>query len=192
MGLFDRDDYGRGYRGGGRGLGDRMRTAWNRFENRMEGGARRGYDQPYRGNRGGGYDAFDFAYRGLDGAYSTAFNRGAHDVQWDLRQASGSRYDQDMEPPRSRDRAQGYDRGFAAQGYDRGFTSGYGARGYDRGFRPSPQLGRTRFGGARREWRDPGGGVDRYDVEYRGWNSGVGDEPAYPRRDFRGWGRGGR
>lgn len=177
MGLFDRDDYGRDYRGGGRGLGDRMRSAWNRFENRVEGGARRGYDQPYRGNRGGGYDAGDFAYRGLDGAWSTAFNRGAHDVQWDWRRAGGSRYDQDMEP-----RGRGYDRGYAGQG----------ARGYDRGFRPSPQLGRTHFGGARREWRDLGGGVDRYDVEYRGWNSGVGDEPAYPRRDFRGWGRGGR
>jgi hypothetical protein len=187
MGLFERNDYGRDYRG----PGDRLRGAWNRFENRVEGGMRRGYDRPYRGDRGGGYDASDFAYRGLDGAWSTAFNRGAHDVQWDWRRAGGSPYDQDTEP-----RGRGYDRGYAsgpgAHGYDRGYAYGPGARGYDRGFRPSPQLGRTRFGGARREWRDLGGGVDRYDVEYRGWNSGVGDEPAYPRRDFRGWNRGGR
>src|SRR4051794_19146773 len=44
MGLFDRNDYGRDYRGGGRSLGDRMRGAWNRFEERM-GGGHPGYDR---------------------------------------------------------------------------------------------------------------------------------------------------
>ena len=80
MGFFGRHDYGRDYRGGGRGLGDRLRGAWNRFENRMEGGMpprldrgmRGGYDRGRRGGRTGdagrGYDASDFAYRGLDGA----------------------------------------------------------------------------------------------------------------------------
>src|SRR3954451_12844661 len=73
MGLFGRHDYGRDYRGEGRGFGDRLRGAWNRFENPMEGGMPRGYDRGMRG--GGGYGASDFAYRGLEGAWSTARNR---------------------------------------------------------------------------------------------------------------------
>lgn len=162
MGLFERNDYGRGYRGLDHGPGGRPRGAWGRFANRADSGTRRGYDRAYRGPHGGGYDAGDFAYRGLEGGWSTAFNRGAHDPQWDWRFAAGNRYDQDMEPPR--------------RGYD---------RGYDRAFRSSPQPGRTRFGGVRREWRDAGGGTGRYDVEHRG-------EPAYPPRDFRGRGWGGR
>ena len=125
MGLFGRHDYGRDYRGEGRGFGDRLRGAWNRFENRMEGGMHRGYDRGMRGGydrgmQGGGYDASDFAYRGLDGAWSTARNRGAHDVQWDWRRAGGSPYDQDMAPSSSR----GYGRDYGAGrsmggGYDR-------------------------------------------------------------------------
>lgn len=176
MGLFDRHDYGRDYRGEGRGLGDRLRGAWNRFENRLEGGMR-GYDRGWhgggydRGMRGGGYDASDFAYRGLDGAWSTARNRGAHDVQWDWRRAGGSPYDQDVL---------------------RGYGRDYGARGYDQGMRGGGMPGRTPFGGfggARRAWRQ--GGPDRYDVGYRGWGGGIGDEPGYQGRDFRGgWGRG--
>jgi len=112
MGLFDRNDYGLDYHGG-RSLGDRVRGAWNRFESAMDGGPHHGgYDRDVRfgaghdsgGGRGGqgqgrgGYDASDFAYRGLDGAWSTARNRGAHDAQWDWRAAGGSRYDQDMAP----------------------------------------------------------------------------------------------
>jgi hypothetical protein len=153
MGLFDPHDYGRDYRGEGRGLGDRLRGAWHRFEDRLEGGPGRGYDRGMRGyDRGmrGGYDASDFAYRGLEGAWSTARNRGAHDVQWDWRRAGGSPYDQDMM---------------------RGYGRDYGARGYDPGMRGGGMLGRTQFGGARRAWRQ--GGPDRYDVGYRGgWGRG--------------------
>lgn len=172
MGLFDRHGYGRDYRGEGRGVGDRLRGAWHRFEDRLEGGMGRGYDRGMRGYdrgmRGGGYDASDFAYRGLEGGWSTARNRGAHDVQWDWRRAGGSPYDQDMM---------------------RGYGRDYGARGYDPGMRGGGMLGRTQFGGARRAWRQ--GGPDRYDVGYRGWNNGLGDEPGYQGRDFRGgWGRG--
>jgi hypothetical protein len=155
MGLFDRNDYGRDYRGEGRGLGDRLRGAWHRFEDRLEGGAGRGYDRGMRGydrgmRGGGGYDASDFAYRGLEGGWSTARNRGAHDAQWDWRRAGGSPYDQDM-----------------MSGYGRD----YGARGYDPGMRGGGMLGRTQFGGARRAWRQ--GGPDRYDAGYRGgWGRG--------------------
>ena len=186
MGLFGRHDYGRDYRGEGRGLGDRLRGAWNRFENRLEGGMHRGYDRGMRsgggydqGMRGGGgYDAGDFAYRGLDGAWSTARNRGAHDVQWDWRRASGSRYDQDISHAPGR-------------GYDRGYGRDYGAGrsmggGYDRDvvtFRPT---GAGWFPASRQ------GRTDHYDVGYRGWNGGVGDEPGYQGRDFRPWGRGWR
>ena len=167
MGLFGRHDYGRDYRGGGRGLGDRIRGAWERFEGRMG-----GYDRDMRGGGGGGgYDASDFAYRGLDGAYGTARNRGAHDVQWDWRRAGGSPYDQDTPH---------------AQG---GYGRDYAARGYDRGMRGGPAMGRPSFGGARRQLQ---AGPDRYDVGYRGWNGGIGDEPGYQGRGFRGWDRGRR
>ncbi|SOD01812.1 hypothetical protein SAMN05216486_10173 [bacterium JGI 053] len=159
MGLFGRHDYGRDYRGGGRGFGDRLRGAWNRFEHRTEGGMHRGYDQGMRGGSGG-YDASDFAYRGLEGAWSTARNRGAHDVQWDWRRAGGSPYDQDVA------RGGGYDRQYAT-------------------FRPTG-------GGGYPAGRPGYGRPDRYDVSYRGWNGGVGDEPGYQGRDFGGWGRGRR
>jgi hypothetical protein len=179
MGLFGRHDYGRDfrdygrdYRGEGRGLGERLRGAWNRFENRLEGGMHRGYDRGMRGGRGGGYDASDFAYRGLDGAWSTARNRGAHDVQWDWRRAGGSPYDQDMARPSG------------------GYGGDYGARrsmggGYDREFGVLRATGSGWFPANRP-------GPDRYDVGYRGWNGGVGDEPGYQARDFRGWNRGWR
>jgi hypothetical protein len=171
MGLFDRHDYGRDYyRGEGRGMGERLRGAWNRFEGRVERGMHGGYDRGLRGGRG--YDASDFAYRGLEGPWSTARNRGAHDVQWDWRRAGDSPYDQDLM------------RGGWGGGYDRD----YGARGYDRGMQGGGMLGRTRFGGARRSWQQ--GGPDRYDAQSRGWNGGPGDEPGYPRREWGGWGRG--
>ena len=172
MGLFGRHDYGRDYRGEGRGLGDRLRGAWNRFESRMEGGMHRGYDRGMRG--GGGYDAGDFAYRGLDGAWSTARNRGAHDVQWDWRRAGGNPYDQDV-----------------ARGPSRGYGRDYGATrsgGYDREFGVFRPTGAGWFPASRPAYGRP----DRYDVEYRGWNGGVGDEPGYQGRDFGGWGRGRR
>jgi len=173
MGLFDRHDYGRDYRGG-RGLGDRPRGAWNRFEERLEGGMHRGYDRGMRGS--GGYGASDFAYRGTEPGWSTARNRGAHDVQWDWRRASGNPYDQDI--------ARG---GWGSSGWSGGYDRDYGARGYDRGFQGGGRLlGPTRFGGARRAWQQ---GPDRYDVEFLGWNGGVGDEPGYPRRDFGSRGR---
>lgn len=175
MGLFGRNGYGRDYRGGGRGMGDRLRGAWERFEGRMGGNG--GYDRELQGRGGGGYDAGDFAYRGLDGAWSTARNRGAHDVQWDWRRAGGSPYDQDV----SRASSGGYGRDYAA-------------RGYDGSMRGGPGMGYSSFGGARREFRaGPGrSGPDRYDVGYRGWNGGIGDEPGYQGRDFNGWGRGRR
>ncbi|HEX8242853.1 MAG TPA: hypothetical protein VF541_05145, partial [Longimicrobium sp.] len=114
MGLFDRHDYGRDY-GGGRSLGDRVRGAWNRFENHLGGGHGRGYDRGMRGgHRGGGnggYDAGDFAYRGTEPGWSTARNRGAHDTLWDWRAAGGARYDQDT----SRPWGGGYDRGYGAR-----------------------------------------------------------------------------
>ncbi|HVG46164.1 MAG TPA: hypothetical protein VM890_15585 [Longimicrobium sp.] len=173
MGLFGRHDYGRDYRGEGRGFGDRLRGAWNRFEHRLEGGTGRGYDQGMRG--GSGYDASDFAYRGLDGAWSTARNRGAHDVQWDWRRAGGSPYDQDIAHGSSR-------------GYGRDYGAGRSTGGYDRDvvtFRPSSA---GRFQANRPGYARP----DHYDVGYRGWNGGVGDEPGYQGRDFRPWDRGGR
>ena len=234
MGLFDwnesRNDYGRDDRAGGRGesLGDRMRGAWHRFEERMGGGPQRGYDRDpgYRGgardgydrgmvrrdpgrtwNAGGnrGYDAGDFAYRGMDGAWSTAYNRGAHDSQWDWRAAGGSRYDQDLGG-----RAQGgYDRGHGAQramrGYDRD-TSGRETYRTDAGDPYGDRQRRTPFrvlrGGFDTEetdrggWMDgsrlnqQGGGRDPYGVRERGWNRGIGDEPMYRPEDFRGRGRG--
>lgn len=172
MGLFDRHDYGRDYHGEGRGMGDGLRGAWNRFENRGERGMHgRGYDRGMQGGRGG-YGAADFAYRGLDGAWSTARNRGAHDVQWDWRRAGGSPYDQDL----------------AGGGRGGGYGREYGARGYDRGMQGGGMRGRTRFGGARRAWQE--GGPGRYDAQYRGRNGGTGEEPGYPRRGFGGWGRG--
>jgi hypothetical protein len=176
MGLFGRHDYGRDYRGEGRGFGDRLRGAWNRFENRMEGGMHRGYDRGYdRGMRGGGggggYDASDFAYRGLEGGWSTARNRGAHDVQWDWRRAGGSPFDQDT----SRG---GYGRDYGA-GRSRG-------GGYDRHFGGMQPTG----GGWYPAGQPSYGRQDRYDVGYRGWNGGVGDEPGYQGSDFRGWNRG--
>jgi hypothetical protein len=186
MGLFGRHDYGRDYRGEGRGLGDRLRGAWNRFEHRLEGGMHRGYDQGMRG--GGGYDAGDFAYRGLDGAWSTARNRGAHDVQWDWRRAGGSPYDQDIARGSSRGYGRDYGAGRSMGGYDRGYGAGSMGGGYDRDvvtFRPT--------GGGWFPANRPGyGRPDRYDVGYRGWNGGVGDEPGYQGRDFRGWNRGRR
>jgi hypothetical protein len=220
MALFDRHDYGRDY-GDGRSLGDRMRGAWHRFEDRMSGGMHgRGYDRGMmHGDRWGhggarGYDSGDFAYRGMEGAWSTARNRGAHDAQWDWRAAGGSRYDQDMS--RGRD---GYDRGYtarrtAAGGYDRDLHARHGGdydremRGRDRmrtdagdpfGDRQSRTPFRVTNGGFDREQAGRGGWYegaqtrqwarDPDDVRSRGWNRGIGDEPAYRPEDFRGWDR---
>jgi hypothetical protein len=151
MGLFGRHDYGRDYHGEGRGFGDRLRGPWNRFENPMESGMPRGYDRGMRGGGGGGgYDASDFAYRGLEGGWSTARNRGAHDVQWDWRRAGGSRYDQDT----------------SRRDYGRDYNAGRG--GYDR------QLGAMRPAGG--GWYPAGqrdyGRDSRYDAGYRGWDRG--------------------
>ncbi|HET7232338.1 MAG TPA: hypothetical protein VFJ16_20190 [Longimicrobium sp.] len=243
MGLFDRNDYGRDYRGGGRSLGDRMRGAWNRFEERM-GGGHPGYDRDLHagydnsrgrqgygasgggwfggsGNREGGYGPASFAYRGLDDAWGTARNRGAHDTQWDWRAAGGNRYDQDTGPRRG---FMGQERG-GRSGYDRGFVGGQGA-GYDRGFGSrggydrdlgrdrmrtdagdpfGDRQGRTPFrvlrGGFDTDETDRGGwyqgnqlnqmsGGDPNDVDARGWNHGIGDDPVYRPEDFRGRDRG--
>jgi hypothetical protein len=243
MGLFDRNDYGRDYPGG-RSLGDRMRGAWNRFEHRLGGhhgydrdlNARdAGYDRTYRaggggwtggsGNRGGDYDRgytpASFAYRGLDGAWSTARNRGAHDTQWDWRAAGGNRYDQDLGPRggwmgQERGGRHEYDRGFFGRGHQ-GYDRDYGARGgYDRdlgrdrmrtdaGDPFGDRQGRTPFrvlrGGFDAEQTDRGnwyrgdqlnqlGGGDPNDVDARGWNHGIGDDPVYRPDDFRGRDRG--
>lgn len=209
MGLFDRHDYGRDY-GGGRGLGDRMRGAWNRFEHRLGAGHGRGYDRETMQGGRGGYDAGDFAYRGTEPGWSTARNRGAHDPQWDWRAAGGSRYDQDMGPRSAR---YGGDYG-ARGGYDRDLRGRYDGDvrgGRDRmrtdagdpfGDRQSRTPFRVMRGGFDREATDRGGWhpgprqshlghPDRYDVQYRGWNGGVGDEPGYRGEDFRNRGRGG-
>jgi hypothetical protein len=210
MGLFDRHDYGRDYgrEHGGRGLGDRMRGAWHRFEARM-GGEGRGYDrgmiQGGGGHRGGadrGYDAADFAYRGMEGPWSTARNRGAHDPQWDWRAAGGARYDQDTsrydrDLPRARG---GYDRGYRSSGplggdYDRDVRPGRDRMRTDAGDPFGDRQSRTPFrvtrGGFGAGHADRGGWFegnrDRYDVRDRGWNRGIGDEPAYRPEDFRGW-----
>ncbi|HYH78841.1 MAG TPA: hypothetical protein VEX86_03570 [Longimicrobium sp.] len=231
MGLFDRNDYGRDYHGGGRSLGDRVRGAWNRFESRLGGGPRHGgYDRDVRytagggGDRGGyaqhgGYDAADFAYRGLDGAWSTARNRGAHDSQWDWRAAAGSRYDQDMGPrpghqPGQQGRQPRYDAGYRAHG-GTGYSRDYGARGgYDRdlgdrmrtdagdpfGDRQSRTPFRVMRGGFDTEQTDRGNGYrgdqfnrlgrDPNDVHNRGWGHGIGDDPVYRPEDFQGRDRG--
>ncbi len=229
MGLFDRNDYGRDYRGG-RSPGDRARGAWHRFEQRMEGGPNRGYDRDARvsagragGGRGGqaggrgGYDAGDFAYRGMDGAWSTAFNRGAHDTQWDWRAAGGSRYDQDMAPRHGwgQERGQphgggyrgrggmGYGRDYAARGgYDRDVRGGHDRMRADAGDPFGDRQSRTPFRvmrggfdagqGGRGNWMrgDQGGrpGGDPNGVASRGWNHGIGDDPAYRPEDFQGRG----
>ncbi|HSU16011.1 hypothetical protein [Longimicrobium sp.] len=216
MGLFDRHDYGRDYgreHGNGRGLGDRMRGAWQRFESRMGGGMHgRGYDRGMmqgggwnHGGEGRGYDASDFAYRGLDGAWSTARNRGAHDAQWDWRAAGGARYDQDIA------RHGGYDRGFRAQpgmqrgGYDRDVHGGRDRMRTDAGDPFGDRQSRTPFrvmrGGFEAGQTDRGGWHDGhqasqpnrgdpYGVRDRGWNRGIGDEPTYRPEDFRGWDHG--
>ncbi|HET7464347.1 MAG TPA: hypothetical protein VFJ82_24020 [Longimicrobium sp.] len=240
MGLFDRNDYGRDYPGGGRSLGDRMRGAWNRFEQRVGGAMHHGYDRdtrfgrevgngrPYHGGSGqggdprgydGGYTPASFAYRGLDGAWSTARNRGAHDTQWDWRAAGGNRYDQDLGP---RGGWMGPERG-GRNGYDRGFLGGHRHDGYDRGWSGrggydrdlgrdrmrtdagdpfGDRQGRTPFrvlrGGFDTEATDRGGwyqgnhlgGGDPNDVDARGWNHGIGDDPVYRPEDFRGRDRG--
>jgi hypothetical protein len=190
MGLFDHDGYGRDYRGGhGRheGLGDQMRGAWHRMEDRF--GGHGGYDREMRrgANRGGGggYDASDFAYRGMEGAWSTFRNRGAHDPQWDWRRAAGSRYDQDLGRYESRG-GHGRDYGAGLGGYG----GGHGGQPW-RGGADDPygdRQRRTPFHGMRGGWN--ANRPDRYDVEYRGWNRGVGDEPAYRAEDFRGWDQG--
>lgn len=246
MGLFDRNDYGRDYRGGGRSLGDRVRGAWNRFEQRL-GGGHGGYDRgmrftagrgPHggydrdmqygggrpgnRGNRGydGNYGPMSFAYRGLDDAWGTARNRGAHDVQWDWRAAGGNRYDQDTHARG----AWGHEsHGRHVQGgmtgrndYGSDYGRDYGARGgYDRdmhdrmrtdagdpfGDRQSRTPFRLMRGGFDTEQTDRGGwmqgnqlnqlgGRDPNDVDARGWNHGIGDDPVYRPEDFRGRDRG--
>jgi len=237
MGLFDRNDYGRDYRGGGRSLGDRMRGAWNRFGQRLDGAMHHDYDRDlnygrsYRAGPGGwggeahhggdydrGYNAASFAYRGLDDAWSTARNRGAHDTQWDWRAAGGNRYDQDLGPRRGR---LGQERG-GRNGYDRGFFGGHGHEGYDRDWSArggydrdfgrdrmradagdpfGDRQGRTPFrvlrGGFDAEQADHGGwyrgdqpgGGDPNGVDARGWNRGIGDDPVYRPEDFRGRGR---
>jgi len=220
MGLFDRHDYGRDYGRdpAGRGLGDRIRGAWQRFEARMGGeGHGRGYDRGMMHgggwNRGGenrGYDAGDFAYRGMDGAWSTARNRGAHDAQWDWRAAGGARRDQDTARyDRDLPRASGggYDRGYGARpdmqrgGYDRDVRGGGDRMRTDAGDPFGDRQSRTPFrvtrGGfdagqaGRAGWYEgQQGRRDAYDVRERGWNRGIGDEPAYRPEDFRGWDRG--
>ncbi|HEV7590268.1 MAG TPA: hypothetical protein VGO40_19315 [Longimicrobium sp.] len=153
MGLFGRHDYGRDYRGEGRGFGDRTRGDRNRFGNRMEGGMHRGYD---RGMRGGGYGPVDFAYRGLDDAWSTGFNRGAHDVQWDWRVAAGNPYDQDNRRP-------------SGGGYGRDYRAGRAmGDGYDRDFGALRPTGAGWYPAS----RPPYGRHDRYDAGYRGWDRG--------------------
>jgi len=241
MGLFDRDDYGRDYHGGGRSLGDRMRGAWNRFEQRL-GGGQGGYDRGMRfsaghGEHGGydrgmhgggwgtrgydqGYTPASFAYRGLDGGWSTARNRGAHDVQWDWRAAGGNRYDQDLGPRGGMTGRGGYGRDYGGGMTGRGgYGHDYGARGgYDRdlgagrdrmhtdagdpfGDRQSRtpfrlmrggfDTGRTDRGGwYRGNQLDQMGGGDPNDVDARGWNHGIGDDPVYRPEDFRGRDRG--
>jgi hypothetical protein len=172
MGLFGRHDYGRDYRGEGRGLGDRLRGAWHRFEHRLEGGVQRGYDRGMHG--GGGYDASDFAYRGLEGPWSTARNRGAHDVQWDWRRAGGSPYDQDLAPTR--------------RGYGRDYAAGHAPGGYDRDFGELRATGSGWFPASRPDYGRP----EPYDAGYRGWNRGGRPGPEYRGREYRPWGRGGR
>ena len=93
----------------------------------------------------------------MDGAYSTARNRGAHDVQWDWRRAGGSPYDQDI--------ARG-------GGYGRDYGAGRSGR-YDREFGTFRATGGGWFPSSRPGYGRP----DRYDVSYRGWNGGVGYEP---------------
>jgi hypothetical protein len=234
MGLFDRNDYGRDYGRdyrGGRSPGDRVRGAWNRFGQGMEGGMHPGgYDRDVRsgagrgtgggwggqGQQGGGYDASDFAYRGLDGAWSTAFNRGAHDTQWDWRAAGGSRYDQDMAPHHGRGQpsggggyggrgGMGYGRDYGARGgYDRDVHGGRDRMRTDAGDPFGDRQGRTPFrvirGGFdtgqtdRGSWMRGDGfdrlGRDPNGVEGRGWGHGIGDDPVYRPEDFEGRDRG--
>lgn len=243
MGLFDRNDYNRDYHGGGRSLGDRMRGAWNRFEQRL-GGGQGGYDRGMRFSAGrggmqGGYDRDmhgggwgnpggqnreygpgSFAYRGLDGAWSTARNRGAHDVQWDWRAAGGNRYDQDLGPrggmagrgDYGRDYGGGmmgrgdYGRDYGARGgYDRDLHGGHDRMHTDAGDPFGDRQNRTPFrlmrGGFDTEQTDRGGwyqgnqgnqlsGGDPNDVNARGWGHGIGDDPVYRPEDFRGHDRG--
>lgn len=197
MGLFDRNDYGRDFRGGGRSLGDRMRGAWNRFEQHVGGAMHHGYDRDLNrgpaygaGGRGGegrggydrGYNPSSFAYRGLDGAWSTARNRGAHDTQWDWRAAGGNRYDQDLGPRRG---MQGQERG-GRHDYDRGFLGGHRHEGYDRDWSArggyDRGFGRDRmrtdagdpFGdrGSRTPFRVIRGGFDTEETDRGGWYQG--------------------
>jgi len=217
MGLFDRNDYGRDYRGE-RSLGDRVRGAWDRFESRMGGGASHGgYDRDVRfsaghgqgGNgwsnqsRGRGYDASDFAYRGLDGAWSTARNRGAHDAQWDWRAAGGSRYDQDMAPrhgwTQGRGGGQRHDGGYGARGSaDFGRDQG-GRGGYDRDLQGGRDHLRTDagdpFGDRQRgtPFRVIRGGFDTEQTDRGNWMRGdqlnrLGRDPDGV--ESRGWGHG--
>jgi hypothetical protein len=223
MGLFDRNDYGRDYRGGGPSLGDRMRGAWNRFEQRLDGAMHHDYDRDLRygreagngrtyrtggwggeGARGGydrGYSPASFAYRGLDDAWSTARNRGAHDTQWDWRAAGGNRYDQDLGPRRGmfgqeRGGRHDYDRGFFGGHRHEGYDRDWSARGgYDRGF------GRDRmrtdagdpFGDrqGRTPFRVIRGGFDTGETDRGGWYQSHpldrpgGGDPAYRPEDFR-------
>lgn len=230
MGLFDRNDYGRDYRGNDRDPRERTRDARDRFESRGREIPRRlDYDREMRGRQGGAGDGrmgrnrddadrgwrpgpFSFAYRGLDDAWSTARNMGAHDTQWDWRAAGGNRYDQDLGPrggyhPRGRE-GRNRDRGLMVGGAQEHFVDydrDYGARGgyghdfdrarTDRGDPFGDRGQRTPFRVMRGGYRpgDPSRGWygrDLNDVRSRGWNDGIGDDPAYRPEDFRGRDRG--
>jgi hypothetical protein len=134
MGLFRHDDYWRDYRAE-HPRDPRMQAGWGGAPPRP----RRGYDAEPR-DSGRGYDARDFAYRGMEGAWSTAFNRGAHDPQWDWRQAA--RHQRVPYAP-----GEGYDggyRGHSPHGEIRGYERDYsaGQRGYGRWQRgPEPRQG---------------------------------------------------
>jgi hypothetical protein len=183
MGLFERGGYGRDYRdrpderGGMRG----WRSA-----------PPRGYDREWRGPSHQaspprhphelGYSASSFAYRGMEGPWSTAFNRGAHDPEWDWQRAAGGRgaYDDEYsgrageprrweQPPRGAygggDRERGLLRGGGYGGRPRsGYDRGYGGEprgGYDRGYTSGPREGYDR-GYLPRGWDPRAGGR-------RGW-----------------------
>jgi hypothetical protein len=196
MGLFDRNDYGRDYRG-------------RRPPEGMRGGRNRPDRWQGAGQRGDHYSPAAFAYRGMEEGWSTAYNRGAHDPEWDWRAAAGDAYDRDLSPRGFRG-GRGYDRGFASRGH------GYGLD-YGRDYRPDPgaraRYERSMRGGAggqhggHRPWhpfRDlpegyptgrperggyRGAGGMRYGQDFGGWGRGDVDDPEYRPDAFRGYGR---
>jgi len=223
---YDRDLHAGGGWTGGRDLGHGPRTfrAGGGGQTHWRGGQGSwgGRESHGRGYDAGDYNASSFAYRGLDDAWSTARNRGAHDTQWDWRAAGGNRYDQDLGPRRGfpgqeRGGRHDYDRGFTGRGGGMDYDRDFGARGeYDRDFgrdrmrtdagdpfgdRQSRTPFRVLRGGFDTEETDRGGwmqgnqlnqmgGGDPNDVDARGWNHGIGDDPVYRPEDFRGRDRG--